>query len=287
LGQDANESEDPIRSPLSVYGAHIPRLGFGTFELEGDDAQRMVEAVLEMGYRHVDTAQIYENEEGVGAGLKAAGVPRDEVWVTTKVWPDHFGEGEFHDSVQRSLDRLGLDSVDLLLLHWPSFEGTSLQATVKRLNQAWEKGWARHIGVSNFNTALLEQAWAATQEPLVVNQVEYHPFLDQTAVLAAVRDHGMALTAYSPVAQGGVTDAPELTEIARRHDKNEHQVALRWLLQQDSVVAIPRTSSEEHCRQNQEVYDFRLSKEEMETIFALARSDGRIISPEGLAPDWD
>ncbi|MDY7094994.1 MAG: aldo/keto reductase, partial [Acidobacteriota bacterium] len=205
----------------------------------------------------------------------------------TKVWPDHFGEGEFHDSVQRSLERLGLDSVDLLLLHWPSFEGTSLEATVQRLNQAWEKKWARHIGISNFNTALMQKAWAATQEPLVVNQVEYHPFLDQTAVLAAVRDHGMALTAYSPVAQGGVADAPELTEIARRHGKSEHQVALRWLLQQDSVVAIPRTSSEEHCRQNLEVYDFRLSKEEMETIFGLAHSGGRIISPEGLAPAWD
>lgn len=272
---------------VRAHGAEIPILGFGTWALTGSDARRMVEAALGIGYRHVDTAQIYDNEEQVGQALAAAGVPRDEVWLTTKVWPDHYRRERFADSVRRSLDRLGVDAVDLLLLHWPRFEATSLEATVELLHEARQQGWTRHVGVSNFSTELLARAWDASEVPLAVNQVEYHPFLGQDAILAALRERGMALTAYSPIAQGKVLDSSLLREIGERHDRSPVQISLRWLLQQEKVIAIPRTSSEEHCRQNFRLFDFELSAAEMERISGLARPDGRIVSPRGLAPEWD
>lgn len=274
-------------TPVQAHGAAIPILGLGTWQLEGDTASKMVETALTIGYRHIDTAQAYENEEAVGQGLEASGVPRGEIFVTTKVWPENYGEETFLGSVESSLEKLGLESVDLLLLHWPKFEGTDLEATIGRLNEVRKRGLARHIGVSNFTTALLEAAWEASDAPLVANQVEYHPFLDQTAVLGQAQERGMALTAYSPIARGGVGDSAPLEEIGRRHGKSAVQVSLRWLIQQKGLVAIPKTSSEDHCRENFQIFDFQLSPAEMEMIGNLARREGRIIDPDDLAPEWD
>lgn len=268
------------------HTARIPNPGFGTFQLTGDTCRDMVTRALEVGYRHLDTAQMYDNEAAVGAAVREAGLPRDEIFLTTKVWPDRFREGDLQRSVEESLDRLGLDHVDLLLLHWPNPD-VPLEETMAALDAVREQGWSRHIGVSNFTTQLLEQAVECSDSPLVANQVEYHPYLDQGPVLQALEKHGMALTAYAPLAQGRVPAEPLLEEIGKAHGKSAAQAGLRWLVQQAGVIAIPRSSSARHLVTNFQVTDFELSDDEMARISALARPDGRIISPEGLAPHWD
>ncbi len=272
---------------VEARGATIPALGLGTWELTGSVAERAVADALELGYRHLDTAQAYGNEREVGRAIEGSGVPREELFLTTKVWPDRYGPARFADSVRRSLERLGTDHVDLLLLHWPRFEGTTLERTIELLNRARERGWSRHIGVSNFTTALLARAARASDAPIAVNQVEYHPFLDQTAVLEEARDLGVAITAYSPLARGRVPGNETLAEIGGAHGKSAAQVALRWLVQQRGVAAIPRTSKREHAAENLAIFDFELSDREMERIGRLAEPGGRVIDPDGLAPDWD
>lgn len=280
--------EAPIESPvIEAHGARIPALGLGTWELTGSTARRMTEEALAVGYRHLDTARAYGNEAEVGRALEAAGVDRSEVFLTTKIWPDEYRADDFRAAVRDSLEKLRTDYVDLLLLHWPRFEGTSLGATIEELNRAREDGRARHVGVCNFNTELMERAWEATAHPLAVHQAEYHPYLDRTPVLRDARDRGMAFTAYSPVAHGEVAGDETLAAIGERHGKSAVQVALRWLVQQEAVNVIPRTSDPEHLRANAAIFDFELGEEEMERIAGLARPDGRIISPEGLAPRWD
>lgn len=268
-------------------GAEIPVLGFGTWELTGATARRMTEAALRAGYRHLDTARAYGNEAQVGQALETSDVDRADVFLATKIWPDDYRPADFRAAADDSLDRLGTDRVDLLLLHWPRFGGTGLEATVEALVEAREAGKARHVGVCNFTTDLLERADAVADETLVVNQVEYHPYLDQDPVLEAVRARGMALTAYSPLAHGRVVEDETLAALGLHHGKSAAQVALRWLIQQPGVNAIPRTSDPDHVRENFDLFDFQLSGEEMRRIAGLARPDGRVIDPAGLAPDWD
>lgn len=270
---------------VSRNGADIPALGFGTFELRSDDARRMVAEAIEIGYRHIDTAQIYRNEAAVGQGLADSGVDRGDVFLTTKVWFDQFADGDLQRSVGQSLERLGTDDVDLLLLHWPAGE-VPLAETIGALNAVAEDGRARHIGISNFTTALIDKAVALSAAPLVTNQVEYHPFLNQSQVLSALRRHGLSLTAYSPIAQGQVFSDRTLVDIGAEYGKNAAQVALRWLLDQDGVIAIPRSSSAEHAASNFDIFDFSLTLDQTKRIDELARPDGRIISPD-FAPDWD
>ncbi len=271
---------------VEAKGASIPALGFGTFQLEPADAEAMVRYALDIGYRHIDTAQMYRNEEAVGAGIRSASVDRDDVFVTTKVWVDRFADGDLQRSVEESLRRLDMAAVDLVLLHWPNPD-IPLAETLKALNEVREAGMTRHIGVSNFNVALIEEAVAQSPAPLVTNQVEYHPFLDQVPVRRALAGHGMALTAYCPLAQGKVFGEPTLEHIGERHGKNAGQVALRWLIQQEGVVAIPRSRHAEHVRSNLEVFDFALDDDEMAAIAGLASGRGRLISPSQLAPAWD
>jgi 2,5-diketo-D-gluconate reductase B len=267
-------------------GAAIPALGFGTWELRDAQARQMVEAALEIGYRHIDTAQMYSNEAEVGAALKASGLKRQELFVTTKVWPDRFRDGALQRSVAASLERLQLAAVDLLLLHWPNPD-VPLAETIGALNDCAARGWARHIGVSNFTTAMVEEAVRLSERPLATDQVEYHPFLSQDAVLATCRRHGLALTAYCPLARGRVFKDATLARIGQRHGKTVGQVALRWLVQQEGVVAIPRSSSPEHARSNFAIFDFALSEREMAEIKALGAPAGRIVDVAGLAPSWD
>lgn len=271
---------------VNAHGARIPALGFGTFQLDEATCRELVGAALDTGYRHVDTAQMYRNEAAVGSAVQESGVARDDVFITTKVWPDFYRSKDFSESVARSLERLQLDRVDLLLLHWPSPE-VPLEETLEALNQAREEGRTRHIGVSNFNTALLRRAVENSSAPLVTNQVEYHPYLRQQTLLEELARLDMSLTAYAPLAQGQVPRDPVLEEIGAPHGKSAAQVGLRWLLQQTGVAAIPRTSSAGHVASNFAVWDFELSDEEMARIHHLARPDGRLISPAGLAPEWD
>ncbi len=271
---------------VEAHGARIPVLGFGTWELRDGLAVRMVEAALEIGYRHIDTAQMYENEREVGTAIRTSGIDRREIFLTTKVWPDRFREGDLQRSVEDSLGRLGLDTVDLLLLHWPN-PSVPLAETIAALNDARARGMTRHIGISNFPTRLMREALRLSEAPLVTNQVEYHPFLSQKRVLRACREAGMALTAYCPLARGRVFGDPVIERIAARHRKSPAQVALRWLVQQQGVVAIPRSSKPEHARANFEIWDFALDDREMAEISALAGPGGRIVDIAGLAPDWD
>ncbi|HET7370635.1 MAG TPA: aldo/keto reductase [Gammaproteobacteria bacterium] len=268
-----------------VHGVPIPSLGFGTFMLEPADARRMVEAALDIGYRHIDTAQLYHNEADVGAAIAASGVDRGDIFLTTKVWIDRFKAGDLEASADESLARLDTDYVDLLLLHWPNAD-VPLEETLEALQRVKETGKARHIGVSNFNTALVQQAVETVgAEALVTNQVEYHPFLSQRKVLAQARQFGLLLTAYCPLAQGKVMGNGTLREIGGQYGKSEAQVALRWLLQQDGVITLPRTQNEDHARTNFEVFDFELTGDDMARIDTL-QGDERLISP-GIAPAWD
>lgn len=271
---------------IDANGAQLPVLGFGTWELRGDDAYRMVRSALEIGYRHIDTAQMYGNEAEVGRALADSGIARDEVFVTTKIWPDRFRSGDLQQAAAESLRRLGLDAVDLLLLHWPN-PRVPLAETLAALVDVKRSGHARHIGVSNFTTGLLDQALSLCDEPLSVNQVEYHPYLNQQAVLEQVRANGMGLTAYCPLSRGEVFRDPTLQGIAADHGRTPGQVTLRWLLQQDGVSAIPRTRSADHAASNFAVFDFTLSASEMAAIHALSRSRGRLVAPAGVAPQWD
>ncbi len=271
---------------LTSHGISMPALGFGTWQLRGETARHMVAAALEAGYRHIDTAQIYENEEAVGQGIADAGVPREALFLTTKVWVDRFAADDLRASVTESLERLKVAHVDLLLLHWPAGE-VPLAETIAALNAELTAGRTRAIGISNFTVALIREAVSLSAAPLICNQVEYHPYLDQGPVLAELARHGMGLVAYSPVAQGKVATDPLLTEIGARHGKTAGQVALRWLVQQPQVAAIPRSSSPTRMRENFDIFDFTLSDAEMGQIRALARPDGRLVTPGHLAPAWD
>jgi diketogulonate reductase-like aldo/keto reductase len=268
---------------IEANGAHIPILGLGTWELQGA-TQRVVEQALKLGYRHIDTAQIYENERGVGEGLRASRVPRDQVFITTKVWTTHFAPNDLERSVKESLSRLRMNEVDLLLLHWPNPQ-VPLAETLGALAHAKQMGLTRHIGVSNFTVALTEEAVANCPEPLVCNQVEYHPYLDQAKVMEACRQAGMALVAYSPIAKGRIKNDEKLAQIGAQYGKSPAQVCLRWLIQQ-GVVAIPRTSKVERLSENMDVFDFTLSDDDMNAIFAMGSREGRI-TDFGFAPEWD
>ena len=269
---------------VEANGAKIPAIGLGTWELSGRTCSRIVEQALRLGYRHIDTAQIYENEREVGEGLRASGVRRDEVFVTTKVWTSHFAPNDLERSAKESLARLRLTDVDLLLLHWPNPQ-IPLTETLGALARAKQLGLARHIGVSNFTVALIEEAAAACPEPLVCDQVEYHPYLDQTKVKDACARHGRALVAYSPVAKGRIKNDRALARIGDRYRKSAAQVCLRWLVQQN-VSAIPRTSRLERLSENINVFDFELSDEDMSQISAMGSAAGRL-TDFGFAPKWD
>ena len=271
---------------VKAGGATIPLLGLGTWDLRGRTCVRIVEQVLRLGYRHIDTAEMYDNERDVGEGLRASGVKRSDVFVTTKIWPDHFAPRELERAARESLSRLRLQEVDLLLLHWPN-PRVALADTLGALAKVKREGLTRHIGVSNFTVALIEQAVALTTEPLVCNQIEYHPFLDQSKVIAACRKHDMAVVAYSPIARGKAGGDRVLAKIAAAHHKTAAQVSLRFLVQQN-VVVIPRTSKTDRLSENAAIFDFQLSAREMTEIAALGRRDGRIIDWSYSGPaNWD
>lgn len=269
---------------VEANGARIPAIGLGTWELRGRTCARVVEQALRLGYRHIDTAQMYDNERDVGDGLRASSVPRSDIFLTTKVWPTHFAPHDLERSVKESLAKLRLTEVDLLLLHWPSSR-VPLNETLGALARMKVAGFAKHIGVSNFTVALIEESIGLCAEPLVCNQVEYHPYLDQTKVLNACRANGLATVAYTPIAKGRVKGDPVLAGIARRYNKSPAQVCLRWLVQQN-VVAIPRTSKIERLSENIDVFNMQLSDADMAEIFTLGSSNNRIVNA-GNSPDWD
>ncbi|MDZ7749018.1 MAG: aldo/keto reductase [Halofilum sp. (in: g-proteobacteria)] len=270
---------------VDAAGARIPALGFGTFELEPADAERMVHHALDVGYRHIDTAQMYGNEAAVGRAIAESGLDRGQLFVTTKVWMDRFRDGDLQRSVEESLGRLGLDQIDLVLLHWPNPD-VRLDETIGALLDARERGLTAHVGVSNFPSALMHQAAElAGRGELVTNQVEYHPYLPQRAVMQAARELGMSVSAYCPLARGQVFDDPVLQRIGAAHGKGPGQVALRWLLDQ-GVIALPRTRTEAHADANLDVFDFALGDADRRAIETELPGPRRLIDP-GFAPAWD
>ena len=269
---------------LSAHGAEIPAIGFGTSSL--GDCGEIVATALKLGYRHIDTAWKYGTERGVGAGIRASGVPRGEIFLTTKVSHEYLRRDDFARSVDESLANLGVDFVDLLLVHWPNPE-IPLAEPIAALAQAKRAGLARHIGVANFNIALLDEAIRLCPEPLVTLQAEYHAHLDQTKLTQACRERGMIFTAYCPLGRGRLLRDPVLADIAARKDRPLAQIALRWLIQQGNIVAIPRSSNAKRMAENLAVFDFTLNEDEMARIAALKRPDGRIADPVGRVSAWD
>ncbi|QND45845.1 aldo/keto reductase (plasmid) [Rhizobium lusitanum] len=270
---------------VNANGASIPALGFGTFRIPGSDTERMVSHVLKNGYRHVDTAQIYGNEAEVGDGILRSGLARADLLLTTKVWVENYKHAAFVASVDESLKKLKTDYVDLVLLHWPN-DTVPLAEQIGALNEVAKAGKVRHIGVSNFNRALMTEAVKLSELPLVTSQVEYHPYLDQSPVIDTAKSLGMSITAYYAMADGKVLGDPVLKAIAGQHGKSIAQVVLRWIVQQGLVV-LSKTVSETRAQENAAIFDFELTAEEMAAIHALAEPKGRIVSPDGLAPVWD
>ena len=270
---------------VQAGGASIPSLGFGTWAARGDECAQAVTWALESGYRHVDTAAVYANEEAVGEGIRASRVPRGEIFVTTKVGPDDIDEGKLERSAEASLKQLGFDHVDLLLVHWPSPK-IPLKRSMAALAKAKRRGLTRHIGVSNFTPALIAEAVALSEEPVVTNQCEYHPRLDQSRLIAACRQKEVSFTSYCPLGRAGdILADPKVTAIAKRHGKTPAQVLLRWQVQQPGVIAIPKSANRQRIAENIAIFDFALDDAEMHVLFGLAIPQGRIVSP-AWAPDW-
>ena len=272
--------------PFSFEAGAVPIMGFGTSPLRGGMSAETVVAALMAGYRHIDTGRKYGTEEDVGAGLRASGVPRKDIFLTTKVSHEHLKPDDFARSVDTSLAALKVDYIDLLLIHWPSPD-IDMKVTMPALAKAKREGKARHIGVANFTTRLLDEAVAACPEPLVALQAEYHPYLDQTKLLAAARRHKLAFIAYCPLGRGKLIDDPVLNDIAKARGRTFAQIALRWLIQQN-VAPIPFSSNPKRIVDNFNVFDFELSDDEMARISVLKRADGRVANPAGRVPGgWD
>ena len=269
---------------VEALGARIPQIGLGTMTLKGDVCVQTIKTALQMGYRHIDTAAHYGNEAENGDGFRASGLKRDEVFITTKIRQDDAMPDDFARMVDTSLANLKLPWVDLLLIHWPSKTVPS-KLTIGALCKAKKEGKAKHVGVSNFTTALLDEAWAATSEPLVCNQIEAHPFINQDKVVAACKKRSMAVVAYVPIARGKVPGAEVLERIGKSHGKTAAQISLRYLIER-GLIPIPRTANPAHLKENLEVFDFKLSDAEMAELKALNATNMRVVNPPH-APVWD
>jgi 2,5-diketo-D-gluconate reductase B len=268
---------------VEVKGTRVPAIGLGTWQLSGRQCYDSVREALELGYRHIDTAQMYGNEQEVGRAIGDSGIARSEIFLTTKLAPGNLAPPAVRRSTEESLERLGLDHVDLLLIHWPS-SSIAPGETLRAMGALRDQGKARHLGVSNFTVKLLAEA--VRNADLLCNQVEYHPFLSQRAVVAALGKHGMMLTAYSPLARGRVQRHPTLIAIARKYGKSPAQVTLRWLIDQERVAAIPKAAGREHLAANLDIFDFSLGTEERAAIDALRGSE-RVVDVAGWSPRWD
>lgn len=271
---------------VACNGAEIPSFGLGTWQLRDETARTMVESALKLGIRHIDTARSYDNERAVGEGIRSAGVARETIFVTTKIPPDLLGADNAARTAEAALAELGTGYIDLLLIHWPSRD-IPLRETLRAFSSLKRQGIIRHIGVSNFSVALLEEAVSVCDDPIVTNQVEYHPYLAQHKLREACRRHEVSLTAYCPLARGRVANDSTISKIARSHGKTNAQVTLRWLLQQPGVIVIPRTSSNTRLAENFSIHDFALSEAQMSTIGSLAETEGRQVNPADWAPVWD
>ncbi|PSJ56113.1 aldo/keto reductase [Pseudaminobacter soli (ex Li et al. 2025)] len=270
---------------VNSHDAAIPALGFGVFRMSVAEVESVIPAALEAGFRHFDTAQIYQNEAALGRALQKAGARREDLFLTTKVWVDNYSPEKFAASVDESLDKLQVNQVDLLLLHWPA-DKVAIADQIDMLNAVQAAGKTRFIGVSNQNVVQMKESIARSAAPIVTNQIELHPYLDQNAIAEAAKAAGVAITAYYGMADGAVPRDPVLQAIGKKYGKSAAQVGLRWLIER-GFIALSKTAKPERVAENFDVFDFELSADDMTAISRLARSDGRLVSPPGLAPVWD
>jgi diketogulonate reductase-like aldo/keto reductase len=252
---------------VNTQGVEVPALGFGTYPMKGEECRNTVETALDLGYRHIDTAQMYENEEQVGQAIAGSGVDREEIFLVTKILRENLAYEDVHRSVEESLDRLGTE-IDLLLIHSPN-RTVPLEDSIRAMNELQNDGSVKHIGVSNFSVSQMEAAIDTSETPILTNQVKYHPFNGQDDILEFCIDNDSMLTAYSPVARQRIIGNDTLQEIGNRYGKTEAQVALRWLIQQRMVSAIPKATKREHQKENIDIFDFQLTEDEMNQIFQL------------------
>jgi 2,5-diketo-D-gluconate reductase B len=269
---------------LNNQGISLPRLGLGTFRMQGDVCRAAVESALALGYRHIDTAEMYANEEAIGAAIAASGVVRKDLHVTTKVWNENLAPEAMRRAFDKSLKKLRLDQVDLYLVHWPA-PNMNLPAMFETLIKLKEEGCTRAIGVANFNIALLKTVVEEIRAPIACNQIEYHVMLDQTNVAKYLAAKSIPLVAYCPLAQGRAASDETLLAIGEKHGASAAQVALRWLLDQDGVAAIPKTSRRESQEANLDALKVKLDDDDRKKIAALPK-DKRCVNP-GFAPAWD
>ncbi len=269
---------------IEAHGARIPQIGLGTMTLTGEVGVKAMTTALQLGYRHLDTAAHYGNEKENGEALRASGVKRADVFITTKVRQDDAMPDAFARVVDQSLKNLELPYVDLLLIHWPS-KTVPLNLTIGALCKAKKDGKTKHVGISNFTTALLDEAWKVTSEPLVCNQIEVHPFINQDKVIAASKKYDMAVEAYVPIARGKVPGAEALERIGKAHGKSAAQISLRYLIELGLIV-LPRSTNPAHLKENLEVFDFKLSPAELAELKTLNATNMRVVNPPH-APVWD
>ncbi|MXX89736.1 MAG: aldo/keto reductase [Boseongicola sp. SB0677_bin_26] len=272
---------------MNIYFQKTHQRAFGTFPLEGDVAKRAILAAAEAGYRAFDTAQMYGNERETGGALKATGIPREDLCITTKVHPDNFGEDGFMASVEQSLKALQVDCVDVLLLHWPPMDG-NIAPSLKLLQAAHDQGLARYIGVSNYTAQMMKDATSIVDAPIVTNQVEFHPLLNQDRLLAGANEVGIPLSSYCSVARGEVFKHPDFAEIGAAYGKTAGQVVLRWIVQKGVSVNTMSTNPE-NIRANFDIMDFTLSSVDMARIEKLTKTGYRIVGEDLVpwAPKWD
>ena len=269
---------------LKTQGIGLPRLGLGTFRMQGEVCRAAVESALALGYRHIDTAEMYGNEDAIGAAIAASKVPRNELHVTTKVWNENLAPDAMRQAFDASLKKLKLDRVDLYLVHWPS-RNMNLPAMFETLLKLKQEGRTRAIGVANFNIALLKTVVEEIKAPIACNQVEYHVMLDQTPLRKYLAAKSIPLVAYCPLAQGRAASDETLAAIGRKHGASAAQVALKWLLDHDGVAAIPKASRAESQKANFDAQNIGLDDEDMAAIAGLPKNK-RCVNP-GFAPAWD
>jgi 2,5-diketo-D-gluconate reductase B len=269
---------------LKTQGISLPRLGLGTYRMQGDACRAAVESALALGYRHIDTAEMYGNEEAIGAAIATARIKREDLHVTTKVWNENLAPDAIRRAFDTSLKKLGLDTVDLYLVHWPS-RNMKLPAMFETLMKLKQEGRTRAIGVANFNIALLKTVVEEIKAPIACNQIEYHVMLDQTPVRKYLAAKSIPLVAYCPLAQGRVASDETLAAIGRKHGASAAQVALKWLLDQDGVAAIPKASRRESQKANLDAQNIGLDDDDIKAIAGLPK-DKRCVNP-GFAPAWD
>lgn len=269
---------------VGAQGLHMPKLGLGTWRMKGAACRQAVEHALALGYRHIDTAEMYDNEAAIGEALVATAVKREDIHLTSKVWYEHLAPDALRRALGASLAKLRTDYLDLYLIHWPA-PSMDLAKTLEAMIRLREEGKIRNIGVSNFTVALMRQAVEEVGAPITCNQVEYHVFLDQSAVLGYARKHGIVVSAYRPLAQGALEAEPDIMRIATKHDASPQQIALKWLLDQDGVAAIPKAARDETQRANLAALNIELDDEDRRAIAALPKHQ-RLVDP-GWAPHWD